>query len=40
MRPHRSVNERLLDIESKLKQHHDMIETILEKLEPNLVEAK
>jgi len=39
MRQHRTVNERLLDIESRMKQQKNLIETILKKLEPDLLEV-
>jgi len=33
MRPHRSVNERLLDLESGLRENKNLIETILKKMD-------
>jgi len=31
---HKTEHERILNLESKMKQHHALIEKILEKLEP------
>ena len=39
MRPHRSVNERLLYLESALRENKNLIDKILEKLEPSLLDV-